>query len=240
VAVFKFKQFSIHQDQCAMKVGTDGTLLGAWVTITTKNAQLLDIGTGTGLLPLMLAQRYPQVSIHAVEIDPKAYKQAQQNFQLSHWSDRLQLSQTSIQAFGTPERFDHIISNPPFYDYQAFSIAHPHSRQQARATTTLSHSALLEAVKKHLQPTTGIFSLILPYDIAQQFILLAMEYQLYPIYKTTVLASPKATPFRLLLTLGQSVSTLKESELTIRNPSGEYKDYHPSYRKLLKDFLIIF
>ena len=128
---FQFKQFTIWQDKCAMKVGTDGILLGAWVNLT-ENAQILDIGTGTGLLALILAQR-SQTSLHttivAVEIDDEAYQQATDNIQKSPWGDRIQTYHSSIQNFAIncSQQYDLIISNPPFFEnaYKASQASPP-------------------------------------------------------------------------------------------------------------------
>ena len=114
---FKFKQFTIHQDQCAMKVGTDGVLLGAWATLDHEPYSILDIGTGTGLIALMLAQRSTAETIDAIEIETEAYEQCVGNFESSSWGDRLFCYHAGLDEFveELEEQYDLIVSNPPFY-----------------------------------------------------------------------------------------------------------------------------
>ena len=111
---FRFKQFEIYQDQTAMKVGTDGVLLGAWANLES-GINILDVGTGTGLISLMLAQRFENAIVDAVEIDLEAYKQAQENFKESNFSSRISISHTSFQQFYSTIKYDLIVSNPPFF-----------------------------------------------------------------------------------------------------------------------------
>ena len=113
--MFRFKHFSIAQDKCAMKVGTDGTLLGAWAK-ANKPQQILDIGTGTGLIAMMMAQRFENANIKALEIDMDASQQAAENFQNTKWSNRLFLEHISFQEFQHTASFDLIVSNPPYFE----------------------------------------------------------------------------------------------------------------------------
>ena len=159
---FKFKQFTIHQNDTAMKVGTDGVLLGAWTKIKTDTQNILDIGTGTGLIALMLAQKTLSSSqIDAVELDQLAYQQAKENFKLSNWSQKLQAINQSIQEFtiNTSKKYDLIISNPPFFR-NSFASKNT-QRQIARHTDSLSYDDLLYSVKKILLDD-GIFQLSFP------------------------------------------------------------------------------
>ena len=132
---FQFKEFTIHQDKTAMKVGTDGVLLGAWCSLDTYPDSILDIGSGTGLLSLMMAQRSDAMTIDAVEIDENAYEQTVENFEQSDWGDRLFCYHTSFQDFvkemmEEDEKYDYIISNPPFYtdDYETQDLARNSAR----------------------------------------------------------------------------------------------------------------
>lgn len=111
---FQFKQFIVRQEKCAMKVGTDGVLLGAWADIRDKK-HILDIGTGSGLIALMAAQRNPKTKIHAIEIDPEAYSQAKENITSSPWADRIELFLGAIQQFSPENGYDAILCNPPFF-----------------------------------------------------------------------------------------------------------------------------
>ena len=113
---FKFKQFTIWQSDCAMKVGTDGTLLGAWAQASSGPCRILDIGTGTGLIALMMAQRYPQASVVGVDIDASAVNQAKENVKASPFADRIAIFETDICHFIADQPFDAIVCNPPFFD----------------------------------------------------------------------------------------------------------------------------
>src|SRR6056297_680625 len=160
---FQFKEFSIEQDRCAMKIGTDGVLLGAWSSLEHEPDSILDIGTGTGLIALMLAQRSPALLIDALEIDEDAYEQAVDNFEQSNWGDRLFCYHAAFDEFveemEDEEKYELIISNPPFYaeDYTSENA----SRNKARFAEALPFSELLEGVSKLLHPQ-GEFSTIIP------------------------------------------------------------------------------
>lgn len=169
---FQFKEFSIKQDKTAMKIGTDGVLLGAWTSIKNNPYSILDIGTGTGLIALQLAQRSDAETIDAVEIEENAYEQAFGNFENSSWSDRLFCYHASLTEFidEVDEKYDLIISNPPFYNdkYETDKEA----RNVARFTTSLSFDELLYSVSKLLN-TEGVFSVIIPFKEEEKFIALA-------------------------------------------------------------------
>ena len=134
---FLFKQFSVNQDKCAMKIGTDGVLLGAWATLFHSPTSVLDIGTGTGIIALQLAQRSDAELIDAIEIEGNAYEQAVDNFEDSPWGDRLFCYHTSLEEFANEidETYDLIVSNPPFYrdDF----LSNNKARNKARSTTSL-------------------------------------------------------------------------------------------------------
>ena len=151
--LFKFKEFSIHQDKTAMKIGTDAVLLGAWVFLENEIDSILDVGSGTGIIALMLAQRSFALTIDAVEIDNDAYEQTVTNFENSNWGDRLYCYHSSFQNFAEEiaeedETYDLIISNPPFYtdEFESENDA----RNKARFTTSLSFNELLKGVSKIL------------------------------------------------------------------------------------------
>src|SRR6056297_3070564 len=113
--VFHFKQFSVHQDRCAMKVGTDGVLLGAWAGTNIQPRKILDVGTGTGLIALMMAQRFPDATIQGLEIEPEAAEQAQENVTRSPFAERVKIEHGDFFNWDTREQYDLIVSNPPFY-----------------------------------------------------------------------------------------------------------------------------
>jgi tRNA1Val (adenine37-N6)-methyltransferase len=158
---FQFKQFTVRQQHCAMKVGTDGTLLGAWALASAGACRVLDIGTGTGLIVLMMAQRYPEAQAIAIDIDEKAVFQAQENVQASPFADRIQVFQADVQTFEDSEKFDSIVCNPPFFED---SLVCPDAqRTEARHTISLDYRQLMESAFRLLKDD-GRFSVIIPTD----------------------------------------------------------------------------
>jgi tRNA1Val (adenine37-N6)-methyltransferase len=212
--IFRFKKFSIAQDQCAMKVGTDGILLAAWAKVEEVQ-RILDIGTGTGLIALMLAQRQAQAKVVGIEIDQAAAKQAQTNAVESPFASRVEIIQGSIQDYThtAAEPFDLIISNPPFFSGGVLS--ENAGRAEVRHTVKLSHHDLLRSVQVLLNPA-GRFCLILPLLEGLRFQELAQTYQLYTQHICKVAPRPGKPANRLLLELGKSkVSDPQTTSLTI-------------------------
>lgn len=162
---FKFEQFVVRQDRCAMKVGTDGTLLGAWAEMERNDGRVLDIGTGTGLIALMMAQRYPEAKVTAIDIDEMAVSQAVENVQGSSFADRIEVFQADVNTFEPTEMFDSIVCNPPFFNNAL--ICPDNQRTQARHTLSLSYQQLMAAAWRLLRDE-GVFSLIIPNDFFQQ------------------------------------------------------------------------
>jgi tRNA1Val (adenine37-N6)-methyltransferase len=174
---FKFKEFTIHQDKTAMKVGTDGVLLGAWCSINSYPDTILDVGAGTGVISLMMAQRSDAMTIDAVELDENAYEQTVDNFEKSDWGDRLYCYHTTFQEFANElaeeqETYELIVSNPPFYtdEFQTKNEA----RNNARFTSSLSFEDLLIGVAKILSKK-GLFSVIVPCKEEVNFIKIAKK-----------------------------------------------------------------
>ena len=165
---FQFKQFTIHQDKTAMKVGTDGVLLGAWAQIKSEVFSVLDIGAGTGLIALMMAQKSNAEVIDAIELNDDAYEQTVENFENSDWGDRLFCYHASLQEFTDEieDKYDLIVSNPPFYsdDFKSDNK----QRDLARFEDALPFTHLLESVSKLLSET-GIFSVIIPFKEETSF-----------------------------------------------------------------------
>lgn len=233
---FHFKQFNIYDDQCAMKVGTDGVLLGAWADITNAKT-ILDIGTGTGLIAIMMAQRISsQAIIDAVEIDNNAVAQAKENIVQSPWSSCINLYHAAIQDYQPMplKTYDMIISNPPFF--LSGSKSDQASRNKARHTELLTHTDLLQAVERLLSEN-GQFSLILPTNEGYQFINEAREYGLCA--KQIVEIKPKLDKpvERLLIELSRNNSNPAKSTLTIQYEKRNH--YTPDYIALTKDFYTI-
>lgn len=234
---FRFKEFTIHQDKTAMKVGTDGVLLAAWCSIEFEPDSILDIGAGTGLVSLMLAQRSFAETIDAVEIDEQAYEQTVENFEESIWADRLFCYHSSFQEFAEEmteeeETYDLIISNPPFYEnaYQT----EDESRNKARFTTSLSFESLLKGVQ-YLLSENGIFTTIIPFDQESKFIELALSYSLYPIRVCRVKGNPTSEIKRSLLEFSTVQKELLEEELTIEIGRHEYTE---EYQQLTREFYL--
>ena len=194
---FHFKQFSIHQDRCPMKVGTDGVLLGAWPTVY-PNTSVLDIGTGTGLIALMLAQKEATSQVVGVEIDEIAAIQATENVNNSPFADRVQIKAVGVQEFceSNTDKFDLIVSNPPFFTGGVLSDNM--ERMQVRHTIKLSHQDLLRSVQQLLK-NKGRFCVILPWLEGLRFQELAEEYRLITIKKYMISPRPNRSPNRLLI-----------------------------------------
>ena len=230
---FQFKEFTIQQEKTAMKVGTDSILLGSWTKLNEENS-ILDIGTGTGLLALMLAQRSDALTIDAIEIDEDAYIEAVTNFENSPWGDRLFCYHASIQEFSKEidEKYDLIIANPPYFDPSKIIS----SRSIARQTHTLTHMALLKNTKKLLNDT-GIASFVIPYEIEHFFIKLAQNLGLFTQKILRVKDTEKALYKRSLVQLGFQKTAVSIAELILKNKDKSYSD---AYKKLTKDFYLDF
>lgn len=229
---FQFKQFLIRQGQTAMKVGTDGVLLGAWAKL--KNAvSILDIGTGTGLLALMAAQRNPEASIEAIEIDAAAYQQACQNTASSPWCDRITLHHLSVFNFYPSYHFDCILCNPPFFLHS--TPTPDNSRTTARHCKEFTHTDLL-SLARHLLSPQGKLNLILPVTEAENLIREAPQYAANLTRITKVKPTSPKPPKRYLLEFSFSSPTfLEPDELVI-----EYSrhNYSPEYQELTRDFYL--
>jgi tRNA1Val (adenine37-N6)-methyltransferase len=233
--MFSFKQFTVQQDRCAMKIGTDGVLLGAWCPIDNNPFSVLDIGAGTGILSLMLAQRSNAEQIDSLEIDEEAYEQCVENFENSPWSDRLFCFHAGLDEFvDEPEdEYDLIISNPPFYseDFKSDNS----QRDLARFQDALPFEDLIEAANLLLSEN-GIFAVIIPFKEEEKFIDLCAEVELYPIKGTRVKGTLTTEIKRSLLAFKRyELSTLTADELIIETSRHQYTD---DYINLTKDFYL--
>ncbi|MEM6718507.1 MAG: methyltransferase [Bacteroidota bacterium] len=231
---FRFKQFTIQQDKTAMKVGTDGVLLGAWASVETHPFSILDIGAGTGLIALQLAQRSHAEVIDAIEIDDDAYEQAVENFENSPWSDRLFCYHAGLDEFVTEveDKYDLIVSNPPFYreNYKTDNT----QRDTARFTDALPFEELLAGVS-HLLAPSGTFHTIIPYKEYEHFIHLAEANTLFPHKTCHVKGNPKADFKRSLISFSKQKTTHITEELVIEIERHQYTD---AYISLTKDFYL--
>ena len=233
--MFTFKQFAIEQDRCAMKIGTDGVLLGAWAPIDNHPFSILDIGTGTGIIALMLAQRSAAQQIDALEIDEAAYEQATDNFENSPWNDRLFCFHAGLDEFieEPEEEYDLIVSNPPFY-YEDYKTENE-SRDLARFQDAMPFEQLLEAADLLLSEH-GIFTVIIPFKEEENFIALANEFELYPLKITRVKGTPTTEIKRSLLAFSRNETTdLPIDELVIETARHVYTQ---EYIGLTKDFYL--
>ncbi|MFD2942686.1 tRNA1(Val) (adenine(37)-N6)-methyltransferase [Flavobacterium notoginsengisoli] len=235
--MFSFKQFSVKQDKTAMKVGTDGVLLGAWAPVAHNPLSILDIGAGTGIIALMLAQRTHAEQIDALEIDEDAYEQAVENFENSPWGDRLFCFHAGLDEFiEEPEdEYDLIVSNPPFYseNYKTDN----EQRDLARFQDAMPFEEIVEAADLLLSEN-GILALIIPFKEEEKFIALAKESELYPIKITRVKGAPKSEIKRSLLAFSRNeVPEVDIDELIIET---ERHVYTPEYIELTKEFYLKF
>ena len=228
---FTFKQFTIRHDRCAMKVGTDGVLLGAWTDVS-HSCRLLDIGTGTGLIALMLAPRCPKASITAIDIDAEAVEQAHENILSSPWKDRVEVLLQDICTFPANQQFDSIVSNPPYF---IDSLKCPDSqRNTARHTDTLDAKRLLESVARLLSDN-GRFSIILPAEQTDLLIQSAYTQGLYPSRQTAVITRPGLSPKRILMEFQKKKEAFHPDELIIELERHVYSE---GYIALTKDFYL--
>ncbi len=234
MGVFRFKQFNIRQDNTAMKIGTDGTLLGAWFSVKNVN-KILDIGTGTGVIALMAAQRNTKAKITALEINKDAIIDATFNINESPWSDRVELINKGLQEFTTKEKYDVIVSNPPFFENSLRSDSN--NRNNARHTDSLHYSDILTFAEERLSDN-GRVALILPVENAEQCIRIAKDYNLYLKRKTYVKPVPHKPAHRIAFELTNQVISKPEENVLIVE-TGKRHDYTEDYIAMCKDFYII-
>lgn len=234
---FTFKQFFVAHDRCEMKVGTDSILLGAWADVSDITGKILDIGSGSGLLALMLAQRTTDsVQIDAVELDDNAALQATDNFVQSPWACRMALHHCALQSFTaqTPSRYDLIITNPPYY--QPGVECRNASRGTARYTSELSHQTLLKHART-LASDKGKMAVVLPCDISVDFIQLAAREGWFLLQHTEVTEFANRAAHRALMLFGAEPASPQSDRLVIRDESNAYSD---DFRELTKAFYLFF
>lgn len=235
---FQFKEFTIHQDKAAMKIGTDAVLLGAWCTVNFYPDTILDIGSGTGVLALMLAQRTDAMTIDAIEIEENAYEQSVENFEQSDWGDRLFCYHASLQEFADEmqeeeETYDLIVSNPPFYN--SGYLSEDESRNKARfADSSLSFESLLRGVSQILN-SDGIFSVVIPFEVEKDFMQLADSFNLHANRICRVKGNEKSETKRSLIEFSFTEKEIQEEELIIEKERHQYTD---AYINLTKDFYL--
>lgn len=230
--MFRFKQFTVCDERSAMKIGTDGVLLGAWADIE-GDSRILDVGTGTGLIALMLAQRNASADIVGVDISHEAIEEARDNFLNSPWAKRLSVTEGDVCSFESNEKFDHIVSNPPYF---VDSLHSPDAlRTMARHTSSLQFEDLVASAVRLLRPG-GRLSVILPTECAMQFRFVAFG-RLWLRRQLNVVTKAGDTPRRTLMEFCLSDKPLMPSvaTLTMRHRDSSYTE---EYRRLTEDFYI--
>ena len=218
---FQFKQFTVWHDQCAMKVGTDGVLLGAWASVE-RARRILDIGTGTGLVALMLAQRsLPDAKIVALEIDEAAAGQARENVVRSPWQERIEVVQADFKKYRSSDKFDVIVSNPPYF---VDSLECPdRQRTAARHNNSLTYEELLEGVNR-LLAADGLFTVVIPTDVVDRVKAIASMNKLYAIRQLNVITKPGGIPKRTLIAFSFSNRECVIEELLTELARHQYSE----------------
>ncbi|WP_372474006.1 tRNA1(Val) (adenine(37)-N6)-methyltransferase [Capnocytophaga sp. ARDL2] len=233
---FNFKQFSISQEKSAMKVGTDGVLLGAWTPIDHDPYNILDIGAGTGLIALMLAQRSEAAQIDAIEVEEAAYEECVKNFEQSPWNDRLFCYHADLEEFTDEffeeETYDLIVSNPPFFSENYFSD--DATRNLARFEESLPHYTLLTCAEALLSES-GVLALIIPYKEEEKWITYAQEIDLFPFKITRVKGTEQSEIKRSLLAFSRENIDPIIEELIIEESRHQYTEL---YKNLTKEFYV--
>ncbi len=231
---FQFKQFTVQQDKCAMKIGTDGVLLGAWATLQHQPETILDIGAGTGVVALMLAQRSTAHTIEALEIDSDAYEQAAENFENSPWPDRLFCYHAGFIEFieEIDDQYDLIVSNPPFY-IENYKTDNP-KRDLARFADALPFEHLLHGTAK-LLAKKGKAVFIIPYTEEETFIHLASKVNLFPNSILRIKGNTNTNIKRSLIEFSFQKTSIKNNELIIETSRHQYTN---EYINLTQDFYL--
>ena len=232
---FHFKQFTVQQEHAAMKVGTDGVLLGAWVSVPGPGSRVLDVGTGTGLIALMISQRTSSVAVDAVEIDPLSARQAEENFQHSPWKEKIRCFQSSFQEFSiqSENQYDLIVCNPPFFSKS--SLAPSVEKNLARHDDSLSLEDIFRCAVPLMKKTT-IISLILPAQRENKAMDLMRKYHLNCKRLTWVKPLPGKPAKRILLECSPSETSPIEDELTIETELRHR--YTEDFNKLIEAFYL--
>lgn len=229
---FRFKQFNIKQDKTALKVGTDSVILGSYANYK-KSENILDIGTGTGILALMAAQKSDAI-IDAVEIDKNSYNQSLDNFHNSKWYHRINGFHTSIQEFtmSCQKKYDTIISNPPYFSNSTKSANS--AKITARHTDSLSYKNLCESVSSLLNES-GKFYLILPFEKYSEFRWIAFDYNLFCESALLIKPSVNKETNLIVMRFGRFIKETEKEILTIRDKTGEYTE---EFKKFTEEFYL--
>ena len=220
MSVFKFKKFNIIQERSAMKVGTDGVLLGSWVSCEKRN-RILDVGSGTGLISLMVAQRNLDCKITGIEIDKDAFLESQLNVKNSNWKKRIKLYNVSLQKFTSKSKFDVVVSNPPFFPANKSK----EKRDVARHTNSLSFKDLIH-YSTNLLSKNGVFCVIIPKKSQEYICTIAKEYKLFYNRVCYVKGNKSSKVKRVLMEFSFIQSVFKKEHLVIEKSRHEYTDQY--------------
>ncbi|MES2622354.1 MAG: methyltransferase [Bacteroidota bacterium] len=231
--VFRFKQFNVNHGKVAMKVNTDGVLLGAWAEVNGAET-ILDIGTGTGVIALMMAQRNTNALIDAIDIDESAYLQAKENFELSQWNLRLQVFHTALQNFFPDAKYDIVLSNPPYFidDFKTGN----RQKDIAKHSIALSYHELLSGINRLLSDK-GKAYVVIPFFNYSAIQTIAAREGLFVSEVTEVMAIEGKKPYLVLLQLQRNEQPLSRTQMAIQQASGEFT---AAYITLTKDFYLKF
>lgn len=229
-SAFQFQKFAIKQEHCAMKIGIDSVLLGAWCPIDNAST-ILDVGTGTGILSLMLAQRTSS-HIDAIEIEKDAFQEANENISNSIYSQKISVFHCALQEFKTKSSYDLIISNPPYYN--GTLLSENKNRNLARHQTSLNYDEFIKFCADLLSPT-GRLVFILPTLASTEISVLAEKYRLSIKNKTYVYGKQGKEAKRCLFILQKTPCHSEESRITIRN---NYNRYSKEFQELTRDFYL--
>ncbi|MBN2669273.1 MAG: methyltransferase [Bacteroidales bacterium] len=234
---FQFKQFKVHQRLSAMKVGTDGVLLGAWADIS-QSKNILDLGTGTGLVALMLAQRNQDALITAIDIDKLAIQEAKENIKCSPFSKRIKVIHISGQELSKycENKFDHLVCNPPYFENNKNN--NEGVRAIARQTITLTHQELIDIANQCIQEE-GLLTLILPSNLYSDIVYMS-EKTGWNLIKSLEIKPTNNKPVnRIILTFSKKKINSYQSQTIVVEPTNRHQ-YSQEYKELLKDFMLNF
>lgn len=233
-SIFKFKKFEVDQQGCAMKINTDGVLLGA-IAVQQQACSILDIGTGTGVIAMMLAQRFAEAKVDAVEIDPPAAAAAEKNFIHSPFADRMTAYPLAFEKFTAAVKYDLIVSNPPYF---INDLKNPEKRKELARHADEDFFDLLMRKAASILSSNGSLWMILPVKQAERVRVNAVLYSLYPAHIVHVYSDKSKPAFRQIICLGfNAVKPLKEEHVYIYEAQAEYTG---QYKQLLKDFFLAF
>ncbi len=232
MSTFHFKQFSVQNKKSAMKVNTDSVLLGAWAEIPEGAKIGLDIGSGTGILALMITQRNPKIEMTGIEIEKNAFEESKINFKNSPYRKRLEAVNLPLQEFTPNQPIDLIISNPPYFINDLKN--RDNNKSQARHTTSLTFMELIEFAKSNLSDK-GLFSVILPKKESEIFLSLCRDKELHLTTIAFIKPNPSKIVNRVMMSYGHEKVVVKQQEFCVYESQGVYSQEH---KKLTKDFYL--